>query len=294
VKSNDLILDDVLVSRFHAIFNASASGIVASDLSSLNGTFLNGRRISTPVNLRPGDVISIGNTEIVVQPGSIEGLGGEAGASSTIASQRTMTAQMKGVDVTILLADVCGYTKISEQLCPTDVAAMLQLWFSRVSETIEEYGGEVDKYIGDCVMALWRGSERDAQTLASRAAQAALAILERTAALSESGAWIHHENHPWRCRLSLNSGEALLGTLGGAKARDFTVLGDTVNVAFRLNDLAGTINQNIVISAETARLIENAFVVEPLGRTSVEGRRGTVAIFSLTGRKEQPSSGARP
>jgi adenylate cyclase len=186
--------------------------------------------------------------------------------------------------VTILLADVCSYTKFSEQLPAGDVTSMLQLWFHRVSETVEEFGGEVDKYIGDCVMALWCGLRGDAQTLARRAAHAALATQQRTNELS-SGHWSYHEHNPWRCRISLNSGEALMGTLGMSKARDFTVLGDSVNVAFRLNDLAGKINQDIVISAETAALIEREFVVEPLGSTPVEGRSGQVEIFSLLGCK---------
>jgi adenylate cyclase len=283
VASNDLILADNLVSRFHAVFNASGSGILLSDLSSLNGTFLNGRRISTPVNLHPGDVVTIGSTQIVVEAGSIPGDSGDDEARGAAAMMRTMAEQMKGVVVTILLADVCGYTKFSEQLSPTDVAAMLQRWFSRVSETVEEFGGEVDKYIGDCVMALWRGSPADEQSLATHAAQAALAILERTKALSAGGDWVYHANNPWRCRVSLNSGEALQGTLGGARARDFTVLGDTVNLAFRLNDIAGTLNQNIILSAETKRLIQSAFVLTPLGSSAVEGRSGRVEMFTIDG-----------
>jgi adenylate cyclase len=281
VATNDLVLDDNLVSRFHAVFNASASGIVVSDLSSLNGTFLNGRRVSIPVNLRPSDVVTIGNTEIVVHQGALVGAGDDAEAPVASAPECTMIASMKGVVVTVLLADVCNYTKFSEQLSANDVASMLRLWFSRVSETVEEFGGEVDKYIGDCVMALWSGLRLDAPDLASQAAEAALSIQQRTNELSASGKWIYHESNPWRCRISLNSGEALMGTLGGAKARDFTVLGDTVNIAFRLNDLAGKINQDIVISAETAKLIEDTFVVEPLGHTPVEGKSIPVEIFSL-------------
>jgi adenylate cyclase len=280
--TNDLVLEDVLVSRFHAAFNASASGVVLSDFSSLNGTFLNGRRITTPVQLRPGDVVTIGDTEIVVHPGTRRGDEDDAEMPSRIASEGTMMAGMKRVVVTVLLADVCSFTKFSEQLPPDDVASMLQLWFGRVSEAVEEFGGEVDKYIGDCVMALWWGVRRDAQDPASHAARAALAIRERTDALS-AGSWIYHPSSPWRCRISLNTGAALMGTLGGTRARDFTVLGDAVNVAFRLNDLAGKIDQDIVISAETARLIEGEFVVDPLGCTPLEGRSGTVEIYRLLG-----------
>jgi class 3 adenylate cyclase len=295
VASNEIVLVDNLVSRFHAVFNASTSGIVVSDLSSLNGTFLNGRRVSTPVTLRPGDVIAIGSTRITVEPGTIlRGDAEEETPSVAAAMMRTITDPLKEVVVTILVADVCSYTKISEQLPPAHVTSMLQLWFNRVSETVEEYGGEVDKYIGDCVMALWRGSRADEHGLATRAAEAALAILERTNALSAGGEWAYQESNPWSCRISLNSGEALQGTLGGSRIRDFTVLGDTVNVAFRLNDLAGKLQQDIVLSAETARLIQSAFHVNPLGSSPVEGRSGTVEIFSINAKKHPPTSDTEP
>jgi adenylate cyclase len=281
VETNDLVLPDALGSRFHAVFNASPSGLVLSDLSSLNGTFVNGRRISSTVGLRPGDVVTIGNMEITVHAGTRESDLDEDAERTTVPMESTLVAQMKGVVVTVLLADVCSYTRYSQELAANDVTSMLQLWFSRVSETVEEFGGEIDKYIGDCVMALWCGSPHGDRRHATDAARAAMAIRERTDALSASGAWIYHASNPWRCRLSMNSGEALMGTLGGTRTRDFTVLGDTVNVAFRLNDLAGTIDQDIVISAETARLIEDAFVVKLLGRMPVEGRSGTVEIYSL-------------
>jgi adenylate cyclase len=290
VASNEIILVDGLVSRFHAVFNASASGIVLSDLSSLNGTFLNGRRVSTPANLHPGDAISIGSTRITVEAGTIKREDAEEETPSMAAMMRTMTDPMKQVVITILVADVCSYTKISEQLPPAQVTSMLQHWFNRVSETVEEYGGEVDKYIGDCVMALWRGSMDDGRSLATRAAEAALAILDRTRALSAGDQWAYHQSNPWNCRISLNSGEALQGTLGGSRTRDFTVLGDSVNVAFRLNDIAGKLDQDIVLSAETAGLIQSAFHVQSLGLSPVEGRSGKVEIFSLMTSKTPPTA----
>jgi adenylate cyclase len=279
-EENELVLDDALVSRLHAVFNGSASGVILSDLSSLNGTYLNGRRITTPVTLQAGDVVRIGVTTIAFHPGA-------AGDSTTSSrAPGTLMEQMRRVVVSVLIADVCNFTVLSEQLSPHDVAAMLQLWFGRVSETVEEFGGEVDKYIGDCVMALWRGVESDQQVLALRSAAASLAILVRTDSLSASGAWPYRGSNPWRCRVSLNSGVALMGTFGHTRTRDFTVFGDTVNVAFRLNDLAGKVDRNILLGVSTARLIENEFALEPLGLTPVEGRVGAVEIFGLLGRKE--------
>ncbi len=276
VISNDLVLADTQISRFHAVFNASASGIVLSDLSSLNGTFVNGRRISVPTNLSPGDQITVGSTEVLVQAANIS-----IEDSSALSAQSTMAAQMRAVVVTVLLADVTGYTRMSEQVPGREVAEMLQRWFSDVSDVVTSFGGEVDKYIGDCVMALWRGSAQTAEAQAVLAGRAAISILKLTQGLSEGPLWPHRSQFPWRCRISLNTGEALLGTLGGAGSRDFTVLGDTVNVAFRLNDLAGTLNEDVIISADTANRLDASFTVESLGTAPVEGRRDPVAIFKV-------------
>jgi adenylate cyclase len=274
--TNDLVLQDTLVSRFHAVFNASVSGVVVSDLASLNGTFINGRRVTIPVNLRPGDAVSIGNTEVVLRASAAA-----AAAFGDPTTANTMAAQMRGVMVTVLLADVCGFTRASESLPPADVASMLQTWFSEVSGIVVDNGGEVDKYIGDCVMALWRSTREEAAEGAKAAAGAAVQILTKTRELSISGGWPHHDKHPWDCRLSLNSGEALIGALGAHGSRDFTVLGDSVNVAFRLNDLAGALSTSILISAETAEFLKDNYRVRDLGLSEIEGRLGKVSVFSL-------------
>lgn len=275
VVSNDLVIADTQISRFHAVFNASSSGIVLSDLASLNGTFVNGRRISVPTNLNPGDQITVGSTEIGVLAGQL------VSDDSDISAVSTMAAQMRAVIVTVLLADVTGYTRMSEQVPGRDVAEMLQRWFSETSAVITSFGGEVDKYIGDCVMALWRGSFQTAEEQAVLAGQAAASILKLTNAMSQGPEWPHREQFPWRCRISLNTGEALLGTLGGSGSRDFTVLGDTVNVAFRLNDLAGTLGEDVIVSAETAKLVEKNFTVVSLGSAPLEGRKESVNIFRM-------------
>ena len=224
--------------------------------------------------------MTIGTTEIAIKAGTLDD-----GPSTGSDSPGTVVAEMRVVVVTVLTADVCSYTRMSEEFPAHDVTAMLQVWFRRVSETIEEFGGMVDKYIGDCVMALWPGDRADAAAHAARAGAAALAVQERTDALSATGPWPYHESRPWRCRISMNTGDALMGMLVGAGTRDFTVLGDTVNVAFRLNDLAGKVEKPIVLSAGTAALIEGEFALESLGPMPIEGRAGTVEMFQLVGRK---------
>ena len=273
-NTNDLPLKNRNVSRFHAVFSASASGVVLSDLSSLNGTLVNGSRISTPVDLSSGDVVLISDARIHVKLT----LGEERESDST--HGRTQTAQLAAVVVTVLVADVVGYTKLSEALPPQDVANMMHEWFQEVSQIVKDNGGEVDKYIGDCVMALWRGSHQNAEELATKAVKAGVCIQRETEVLSER-LWSHRAIYPWKCRIALNTGEALMGTVGGAGKRDFTVLGDTVNIAFRLESVAGKLGTSFIFSRATADFIQKEIPVKGLGDINVEGRQGQVSVFTL-------------
>ncbi|MCB0323942.1 MAG: adenylate/guanylate cyclase domain-containing protein [Bdellovibrionales bacterium] len=274
-KTNDVPLKNRNVSRFHAVFSASASGVVLSDLSSLNGTFVNGSRITTPVDLTSGDVITIGDSKITCKLTL-----GEDESDDSVHG-RTQTAQLAAVVVTVLVVDVCGYTKLSETLPPKDVAEMMNVWFQEVSEIVRKHGGEVDKYIGDCVMALWRGTHANATELARQAVRAGMEMTQKTKEMSESEIWMHRHEHPWSCRIALNTGEALMGTVGGAGRRDFTVLGDTVNVAFRLESVAKQKGTDFIVSKATAERVMEEFPARALGEVQVAGRTGTIEVYSL-------------
>ena len=273
-RTNDIPIHNRNVSRFHAVFSASASGVVLSDLSSLNGTFVNGVRISTPVDISSGDIVTIAETKITIKLNHGDEVSGESEYG------RTQTAQLTSVMVTVLVVDVCGYTKISEALPPKDVAQTMHVWFQKISEIVTAHGGGVDKYIGDCVMALWRGSRSNAERLANQAFEAGLEMLEETEKLSVSEDWLHHDTIPWDCRVAINTGEALMGTVGGAGRRDFTVLGDTVNVAFRLEGIGGKLGTKFILSEASAKLIDDKYPLVSLGEVEVEGRTGDVVVYS--------------
>jgi class 3 adenylate cyclase/predicted metal-dependent HD superfamily phosphohydrolase len=185
------------------------------------------------------------------------------------------------VGVTVLIADVCGYTKYSEQLPQADVAAMLNSWFEAVSLIIENSDGEVDKYIGDCVMAVWKEEFGGTSDAAIKAVLCASRIIAETDALSVSGVWPHHKNFPWRCRVALNTGEALLGSVGGRKKRDYTVLGDTVNLAFRLEGLAGALGEKLILGQKTAEGIGGFMPLNSLGPQKISGKEEVVEAYSL-------------
>jgi len=283
-KTNDIVLNDRDVSRFHATFSASENGIVLSDLASTNGTHVNNRRVTTPVDLMSGDVVTLGNIRIDVQLHYTNDIQLDDGT-------RTALSDLQTVEATVLLVDIVAYTRISQELPPDDVARALRHWFEMVGPIIAAHGGEIDKYIGDCVMALWRGHARDASKNAAAALSAGIEIVDKTKRFGQEGLWPHEGKYPWRCRAALNSGTALFGAVGAGDRRNYTVLGDAINVAFRIEGLAGRLKTEVICSCHTAELVANSFELIPLGSFDLEGRIGEMKVFTV---REEAASSSTP
>ncbi len=274
-KLNNLILDVANVSRFHALFTATSSRVVLSDISSTNGTFVNGVPITSSVQIIPGDVVAIGPVRIMVSPGHMKVPQTDFQPKETL-----IDLMQRSTSVTVLVADVCGYTYLTETLPPRDVIKMLHEWFDGTSYIIRKYGGKVDKYIGDCVMAFWGGSS-DIKLMANEATMAAKEILNETQVFSKSQHWPHGDNYPWKCRLSINTGQVTMGAIGAHGSRDFTVLGDTVNLAFHLNTIAGKQGHDFVISDSTVNYIKNSFDLKYLGEVENKSNQQEISIYTV-------------
>ncbi len=276
-QGNDLILDSSEISRYHALFSVSSAGVVLSDLSSLNGTFLNGRKLNSPVDLSSGDIVVIDmlkiQVEILRDRSLLKKGSNELEVDSTQASKITTST------VSVLVVDICGYSKLSQGLPSVDLVVMLDLWFKKVSSIVQQHGGEVDKYIGDCVLALWKSGAEQARVQAEKAAQAALEIISETALLGKKF-WQYDAKQPWRCRCAINTGEAIIGPMGGA-SREYTVLGDTVNIAFKIEKIASKKKIEFILSSTTANYVKNILKLEELGKFEIEGREGMIKLFGL-------------
>lgn len=274
-RTNDLVVEHPAVSRFHAVFSASWSGVVLSDLSSLNGTFVNGRRISTPLDLRDGDTVRIGGVRVRVM------MQRDPAALEDETTLSTSPSRMAPVVITVLVADISGFSRLSQQLPAETLTAMLARWFAVVEEQVLAHDGEIDKYLGDCAMAIFRQGEGRGKANAVAAARAARGIIDATTALGLSDSWTSATAEPWECRVALNSGEALMGALGVGGAREITVIGDTVNIAFRLESVADERGLPLVLGESTGNLVKDELPLEPLGEVILEGRRDTVRIFTV-------------
>jgi adenylate cyclase len=185
-------------------------------------------------------------------------------------------------DVSVLFADLQGFTSFSERSDPMDVSAMLNEYFEvAVPMIANEHGGEVDKLIGDAIMVTFntRGDQPDH---AVRAVRAGLALQRETARIVE-----RHPGWP-RFRVGVNSGEAMVGLVGAEGGRGYTVIGDTVNLASRLEGQAKV--GQVVIGAETYHALPDGTKVEPLSGVRVKGKEAPIEAYVVV---ELPPDGSQ-
>lgn len=178
-------------------------------------------------------------------------------------------------EVTVLFADLGGYSTYAERRAPGEVVHMLNRYFSIALPAILEEGGTPTQLAGDAVIAVF-GAPRSQPDHAARACRAACAVLDRTAPLAaDPGAGP-------RFHIGVNTGPALVGNIGSEEYRNFTAIGDTINVAARLQGLARP--GEIVVGPATAELVDDAFALTALGPVPVKGRADPVAAFALHAR----------
>jgi class 3 adenylate cyclase len=175
------------------------------------------------------------------------------------------------VEVTVLFADLRGYTAYAENRAPAQVVAMLNAAFEVVVPIVFAQGGTVVQFMGDAIMAIFNAPHPQPDH-ALRAARAALTMQRAVTALPGASA------HP-QFRVGLNSGPALVGNIGGADMRNFSAIGDTTNLAARLQTYAP--EGSVVMGAGTYDLIREEAVVRPLGSPDIKGKSQPIAVYEL-------------
>jgi adenylate cyclase len=176
-------------------------------------------------------------------------------------------------EVSVLFADLEGFTTFSEGRDPREVSEMLNTYLSvAIPPIVRQHGGEIDRLIGDAIMATW-GTRGDQPDHARRAVDAALAVQRETCRIADE-----HPGWP-RFRAGVNTGEALVGLLGAESGRSYTVIGDTVNLAARLEGHAPA--GRVVIGEETLRALPD-LSAEPLEGLRVKGRSGSVDAYLVS------------
>ena len=194
--------------------------------------------------------------------------------------------EIKSSEVSILFADISGFTAVAETKNPEEVAEFLSHFFSSAVESIFAYGGTLDKFIGDAVMAFF-GAPIQQEDHADRAVLAGL-MLQRLV-----GEWNEEREKtglpPVRVRVGINSGPAVVGNVGTEKRVDYTVLGTSVNIASRLESSVAKPGQ-VVISQNTLDRVVGSFHTEPLGEFALKGLQQKLPVFAVLGGVERDAT----
>src|SRR5258706_634777 len=180
-------------------------------------------------------------------------------------------------EVTVLFADIVGFTTMSEKMSPAAVSLLLNDYFSRMTDIIFKYEGTLDKYIGDAIMAVF-GAPLDMPDHCLRAIKAALEMRDQLEAFNAD----RKEGPIIRIRIGINSGKAVAGELGGINKKEYTVLGDTVNTASRLESSVAKPMQ-VVVGENTYNATKAHFDFRSLGPATLKGKERTVEVYEGLG-----------
>jgi adenylate cyclase len=199
---------------------------------------------------------------------------------------RTITELNSDADrrtITVLFADLSGFTGLTEQLDPEVVQALQNELFEELTASVENFGGFVDKFVGDALLALF-GAPVAHEDDPERALRAALEMIKRTERLSERSK--ARVSSPLTLHIGINTGPVVAGRFGAGAAKSYSVTGDTVNTAQRLQSIAAP--GEVLVGPLTYRLTRHAFSYDPLGDVSLRGRLGTVSVHRLKTPLESP------
>jgi adenylate cyclase len=203
--------------------------------------------------------------------------------SPQVTARIIATADSQGValgvpeikDVSVLFADIVGFTTMSEKMSPAAVSLLLNDYLSRMTDTIFKYEGTLDKYIGDAIMAVW-GAPLDMADHETRAIRAALEMIERLEEFNSE----RKEGPLLRIRIGINSGKAVAGEIGSINKKEYTVLGDTVNTASRLESSVAK-PMTVVIGENTYNATKELFEMKSLGTATLKGKEKGVEVYQV-------------
>jgi len=188
--------------------------------------------------------------------------------------------------MTVLFSDIRGFTSMSEKMEPEEVVTFLREYLSEMTEAVFVHGGTVDKYIGDAIMALYN-VPFEAPDHAAQAVRTALEFQRRLQPLAERFAAKHGSE--LRCGVGINTGDAVVGTIGSRQRLEYTAIGDTINLGSRLEGITKDFNVHVIISEATWLEVKELFDTRYLGEVTVKGKEIPVKIYTVVDRTLDPA-----
>lgn len=276
-SGNDLVIADASVSRRHALLRPfGRSRFFLLDMGSANGTFVNGRLVTNPVELKDGDTISIG-------PGVLRFLDptGDGGDREEDTASMETAVNVTREAIAVLVVDIRNFTGLTEAIPPKELPAFIGSWFRDASASVESRGGTIDKYIGDALMAYWTAAPGSAPGALARAPLDAALELVDTARLYDGQLVARHPGLSFAIGCGIHCGEAMVGNITGSGRRDFTAIGDSVNAAFRLEALCKELGRPVLVSAAVRDAAADGYAFEDLGPRELRGKSEKIRVYAV-------------
>jgi class 3 adenylate cyclase len=276
-----ILLRDPVVSGRHCVLTCTVDGHFLIRDVSRNGTRVSGRRLVPNVEeeIRPGDRIQVGPHEFLLQT--------DVRVQATVPPEDGFEATQRleaSTEVSILVGDIHGYTRLNQRHGASDVFANVSRVFAHLEAVVHEHLGAIKEYQGDAVFAYWEAHRGEVPSHACRACGAALALDERLRQLAADPDVWSFPDVPLRMEWAVTTGPVLLSSMGRDRPVGLAMVGDVVNYAFRLEKLAGAKTGVILVCERTEALCRSAFRFRDLGPLQVEGRARAEPVFVLEGR----------
>lgn len=272
-----LRLADAGISRQHATIRRENLDYWLVDLGSANGSFVNDVALTSARVLRHGDRIRLGNSVLVFHQRDQQQM------PDVVENARTQvsilpTRPVASAELTLFVADLKGFTQMSEMLSADQVAELLREWYADCQAILRRHGASIDNFIGDSVFAYWHGVDAATRLKALRAAQELQSVEIEPTTPTRLVLRAKH-NIALDCRIGIHIGTVAVGAMGKGIS---TALGDAVNTVFRIEGLTRLVGQPLLVSA--------AFVngwgpdrpsFRSFGFHPVKGRAEPVEVFAL-------------
>ncbi|MBZ0232725.1 MAG: FHA domain-containing protein [Deltaproteobacteria bacterium] len=316
-SDRDLMLADDTVSRRHGEI-VTQSAVTTYRDTSTNGSLVSGEFVrGREVPLRSGDSIQIAGTvlrylrgedldqlvdaelaRVSTERREVRRTLRRALPSDVDAVLGTATSnQVGGVHertMTVLFSDLRGFTSMSERVAPMELAALLREYFQETTEVIVGLEGQVDKFLGDGIMAYWGNPRPGRPDDHEHAAHACLAaLMMRDLVAQARPRWRARFGVDVYARIGVHTGPMLIGDFGPTARMNYTVIGDSVNLASRLEGANKVYNTEVIISEATRAATPDQFETRELDRVVVKGRAEPVTIFELVARRGELSEAQR-
>ncbi|MBB6480009.1 CHASE2 domain-containing protein [Spirochaeta isovalerica] len=186
-------------------------------------------------------------------------------------------------EVAIFFSDICGFTSMSEKMPPDEIVEMLNEYFTDMTDIIFQYGGTLNKYIGDAIMAIY-GAPVAMVDASERALKACLDMRSRLERFNRDRA--EKGKPPIRIGMGIHSGKVLVGNIGSPRQMEYTVIGDAVNVCSRIEGLTRDFETDLLISDELFQKVGHLVEVETMAPVAVKGKSDKIIVHKVTGLKE--------